>query len=232
MIVIFWKNYNSYSNTFSYFLVTAISGGILLYSWINSWFIFCYLVLFFKIGIWPFSYWVVNICRSWKYLSCYIFLFLSKFLPFVGIFKYFNSFSNVFIFIALVKLLGCTFKLFQQKNFSLFKVFVWMTISSTSYWLLIGIINLNLLLYWYILYSLFMILIITYQSHSVVMYKLWMITFLFFLRGPPLLYFFFKISFLYNLPKKYYFMRFISLVFFFQSLVLIRVLIFSSFGKQ
>jgi hypothetical protein len=231
MVALFWKNFYS-SQTFFYFLVTAFRGAILFFRWINSWYFLSCLVMFFKMGVWPFSYWVVSVCHSLKYLSSFIFLFLLKFLPFFGIFKYFTNFFFFFVFVALINLIGSTLKLFQEKYFSIFNIFIWMSISSVSYWLLIGIYSLYFFLVCYSLYTLFMFFLLYNQNQSFIKFQLWMIRFLLFLGGPPLLYLFFKIFFLYNLAKNFFFMSCLTFIFFFQSLVLIRVLIFSSFRIQ
>lgn len=231
MVVLFWKKFYS-SQTFTYFLITAFRGAFLFFSWIKSWYFLSCLVLFVKIGIWPFRYWVINVCQKLSFLRGFIFLFLLKFLPFFGIFKYFTNFSFFLVFTSLINLVGATYKLFTEMYFSIYKIFLWMSIRSVSYWVLIGLYSFYFFLVCYSLYSVFMFLILYKQRKNIVKFHLWMLRFLLFLGGPPLLYLFFKIFFFCSLPKKFFFMGCLTFIFFFQSMILIRVLIFSRFRTQ
>lgn len=231
MVALFWKKFFSIK-TFFYFLVTAFSGAFLFFRWINSWYFLSCLIMFFKIGVWPFRYWVIEVCHNLDFIRGFIFLFLLKFLPFYGIFNYFTNFFFFFIFVALIKLLGSTFKLFTEEYFSVYNIFLWMSIRSVSYWILIGIYSFFFFLTCYVLYSAFMFFLLYKQNQKIVKFHLWMVRFLLFLGGPPLLYLFFKIFFFYTLAKKFFFMGCLTFIFFFQSVVLIRVLIFSNFRTQ
>ena len=225
VVPLFWTHFYS-TQTFFYFLVTSFSGALLFFSWVNSLYFLRCLVMFFKIGLWPFSYWVINICQKLSFLRSYIFLFLLKFLPFYGIFKYFTNFFFIIIFFSFVKLLGATLKLMKERYYSVFNIFIWMSVSSISYWLLIGIYSFFFFLFCYMLYSFIMFFFLYYQNNNVVKYNLWIFSLLLFLGGPPLIYLFFKIFFFYNLAKRFFFIRALSLIFIIQRIVLIRALRF------
>lgn len=231
MVALFWKNFFSVQ-TFLYFLVTAFRGAFLFLSWVNSWYFLRCLVMFFKIGVWPFRYWVIAVCENLDFIRGFIFLFLLKFLPFYGVFNYFTRFFFFFVFVSLVKLVGSSVKLLSEQYFSVYKIFLWMSIRSVSYWILIGIYSFFFFLVCYVVYTAFMFFLLYKQNKGVVKFNLWMLRFLLFLRGPPLIYLFFKIFFLYSLSKKFFFMGSLTFIFFFQSVVMIRVLIFSNFRIQ
>lgn len=233
MISLFWKKFFSIK-TYFYFLVTAFRGAFLLLRWLKGWYFFCCLILFFKVGIWPFRFWVVEVCEGLDFLRGFIFLFLLKLLPFFGIFKYFKRFIFIFVFVRFLNLFGATLNLYLEKCFSLYKIFLWMSIRSVSYWLLIGVYSFYFFLVCYFIYSMFMFFVLYYQKKKIIEFKLWAVRFLLFLGGPPLFYLFFKVFFLYFIAWKFFYMGCLRIIFLFQRIVFIRVLMFSGFrlGKR
>ena len=231
VIPLFWSRCFT-KNTFFYFLVTAFSGAFLFLSWIKCWYFLRCFIIFFKVGVWPFSFWVIEIAQNLDFLSGYIFLFLVKFLPFYGLFNFFSTYFYCFISVALLNLLGSSLKLYTEKYYDLYNIFLWMSVRSVSYWLLIGIYSFYLFLICYILYRSYMFFILFYQNKYMINFDLWITVLLLFLGGPPLIYLFFKIFFFYSLPKKFFIMRLLRFVFFFQRVVMIRALMFSAIRQK
>jgi hypothetical protein len=227
----FWNRFFS-ENTFFYFMVTAFRGAFLFLSWINSWYFLRCCIIFFKIGIWPFRFWIISVAQRLDFLRGYCFLFLVKFLPFYGLFKFFSSYFYFFIFVSIINLIGSSLKLYKEYYYSLYNVFLWMSIRSVSYWLLIGIYSFFLFLVCYLIYSIYMLFVLYFQNKSFVNFDLWMLVLLLFLGGPPLIYLFFKMFFFYSLPKNFFLMRLLTFIFFFQRVVMIRALMFSGISQK
>ena len=231
LIPMFWHRFFC-DNTFYYFMVTAFSGAFLFLRWIKSWYFLRCCVVFFKVGIWPFRFWVISVAQKLDYLRGYFFLFLVKLLPFYGLFNFFVRYFYFFLLIAFVNLVGSSMKLFNRYYYRLYEIFLWMSIGSVSYWLLIGVYSFYLFLSCYLMYRVYMFFLLNYQGGGIVNFDLWIVTLLFFLGGPPLIYLFFKMLFFYFLPNNFFFMSLLVFIFFFQSVVMIRAIMFSGVRQK
>lgn len=231
MVALFWSEFFK-EKTFLYFLVTAFRGAFLLLSWINSWYFISFLILMVKMGVWPFSFWVLKVCKSLKFKRIFIFLFLLKILPFYGIFKFFCEYEGFLIFISIVKLIGSTINLFFEKEYKILNVFFWVAIRSTSYWFIIGISSFWFFLIFYRLYRFLMFCLLNFQKKFLKNFNLWMISFLIFLGGPPLFYLFLKFFFFYFLPWNFLYIICLTFIFFFQRIVFIRIFMLSGFNVR